>query len=127
MYNTSGLQSERKLNKIYVCSLYGIVFFKPSCTSDQGSLKYALLLFTLLSIKCSSYGGFSSVTLWDYIYSDQSKLFTLHYLANTKPKKIKKYIFRHRSIYLSPGGALAYVTLTGTCGPIGYGFQGVLS
>ena len=27
----------------------------------------------------------------------------------------------------SPGGVLHYVTLTGTCGPIGYGFQGVLS
>ena len=27
-----------------------------------------------------------------------------------------------------PGeGILPYVTLTGTCGPIGYGFQGVLS
>ena len=26
-----------------------------------------------------------------------------------------------------PGGLLPYVTLTGTCGPIGYGFQGVLS
>ena len=25
------------------------------------------------------------------------------------------------------GGVLPYVTLTGTCGPIGYGFQGVLS
>ena len=25
------------------------------------------------------------------------------------------------------GGVLLYVTLTGTCGPIGYGFQGVLS
>ena len=24
-------------------------------------------------------------------------------------------------------GLLPYVTLTGTCGPIGYGFQGVLS
>ena len=32
---------------------------------------------------------------------------------------------------LDPGGGggveLPYVTLTGTCGPIGYGFQGVLS
>ena len=27
----------------------------------------------------------------------------------------------------NPGGVLPYVTLTGTCGPIGYGFQGVLS
>ena len=26
-----------------------------------------------------------------------------------------------------PGRVLPYVTLTGTCGPIGYGFQGVLS
>ena len=26
-----------------------------------------------------------------------------------------------------PGGVLPYVTSTGTCGPIGYGFQGVLS
>ena len=25
------------------------------------------------------------------------------------------------------GGVLPYETLTGTCGPIGYGFQGVLS
>ena len=25
------------------------------------------------------------------------------------------------------GGILPYVALTGTCGPIGYGFQGVLS
>ena len=25
------------------------------------------------------------------------------------------------------GGVLPYVTLMGTCGPIGYGFQGVLS
>ena len=25
------------------------------------------------------------------------------------------------------GGVLPYVTLTGMCGPIGYGFQGVLS
>ena len=25
------------------------------------------------------------------------------------------------------GGVLSYVTLTGTCGPIGYGLQGVLS
>ena len=27
----------------------------------------------------------------------------------------------------APGGVLPYVTLTGTCGPIGYSFQGVLS
>ena len=27
---------------------------------------------------------------------------------------------------LDLGGVLPYVTLTGTCGPIGYGFQGVL-
>ena len=27
----------------------------------------------------------------------------------------------------SPGRVLPYVTLTGTCGPVGYGFRGVLS
>ena len=34
------------------------------------------------------------------------------------------------SLHAQPGGGgevLPYVNLTGTCGPIGYGFQGVLS
>ena len=31
------------------------------------------------------------------------------------------------SPYPGGGGVLPYVALTGTCGPIGYGFQGVLS
>ena len=29
--------------------------------------------------------------------------------------------------FVARGRVLPYVTLTGTCGPIGYGFQGVLS
>ena len=29
--------------------------------------------------------------------------------------------------YLIPGGVLSYVSLTGTCGAIGYGLRGVLS
>ena len=32
-----------------------------------------------------------------------------------------------RGVAPGGGGVLPYVTLTGTCGPIGYGFQGVLS
>ena len=39
MYNTSGLQSDRKLNKIYVCSLYGIVFLQTSLHISWGVLK----------------------------------------------------------------------------------------
>ena len=47
------------------------------------------------------------------------------------------YFCHNRNLYqnnvvgckLTPGGGgvLPYVTLTGTCGPIGYGFQGVFS
>ena len=29
--------------------------------------------------------------------------------------------------FVTPRGALPYVTFTGTCSPTGYGFQGVLS
>ena len=44
--------------------------------------------------------------------------------ANHFPKRIA-----FGSVDQTPGGGavLPYVTLTGTCGPIGYGFQGVLS
>ena len=38
-YNTSGLQLERKLNKIYVCSLYGIVFLQTRLHIRSGVLK----------------------------------------------------------------------------------------
>ena len=32
-----------------------------------------------------------------------------------------------KEVFRNPGGVLPYVTLTGMCGPMGYGFQGVLS
>ena len=99
MYNTSGLQSERRFNKIYVCSLNQVLFScKPSCTSHQGSLKYAGLLWSIWYL-FFLWWLFFRVTLWDYIYSGQSKLFTLCYLANspTKPKKMKTCIFWHRN------------------------------
>ena len=89
----------------YMSVPYMVLFSsKPSCTSDEGSLKYAGLL---LSFKYLFFLWwlFFGVTLWDCIYYDQSKLFTLYYRANshTKSKKIKieiyistlKYVFIH--------------------------------
>ena len=42
-------------------------------------------------------------------------------------KKKKGKISWHKKVRSRGGGVLPHVTFTGTCGPIGYGFQGVLS
>ena len=50
---------------------------------------------------------------------DLSDFFDIH--------KVVAVIFLSVKLPRGGGGVLSYVTLTGTCGPIGYGFQGVLS
>ena len=87
--------------------------------------------FILLS-KLKAYGVGSNSSNWfkSYWGNRTQKCFVNGSLSDSQPLTCgipQGTILGPLFLSRGGGGLLPYVTLTGTCGPIGYGFQGVLS
>ena len=87
--------------------------------------------FILLS-KLKAYGVGSNSSNWfkSYWGNRTQKCFVNGSLSDSQPLLVVYLKVQSLDLSFYPGGVgglLPYVTLTGTCSPIGYGFRGVLS